>query len=41
MENSIIYFLKITSENPSNDDLYDLLELKTTCNLNLGDIINL
>lgn len=32
--------MKITSENPSNDDLYDLLEL-ATYNFNIGDIINL
>jgi hypothetical protein len=41
MENSIIYFLKISSKNPANDDLYDLLELETTFNLCIDDVINL
>lgn len=41
MENLIIYFLKISSDTPLNDNLYDLLELETTYNLCIGDVINL
>lgn len=41
MENSIIYFLKLSSEKPHIDDFYNLLDLETTYNLSVGDVINL
>lgn len=41
MENAVIYFFKISSENPNIDNLYDLLELETTYNLFIGDVVNL
>jgi len=41
LENAVIYFLKISSENSNVDNLYDLLELETIYNLFIGDVINL
>lgn len=41
MENQIIYFLEISSENRFIDDSYGLLELETTYNLSIGDLINI
>lgn len=41
MENSIIYFLVFNSNNNFNDESWNDLQLLTTHNLMVGDIINL
>ena len=40
MENSIIYFIEIASDQLSSDKLWGFLELETTYNLFVGDVIN-